>query len=72
MPGCMPCRKERDFVRLAAKCDAIICPFAAVGADDAYDIMMEVEEVLAAPLLGDLVKVRLLAVGFDQMCMSGK
>jgi hypothetical protein len=26
-----------DFVRLAARCGAIIVPFAAVGADDAYD-----------------------------------
>jgi hypothetical protein len=31
---------EPDFVRLAVKCKALIVPFAAVGADDAYDIMM--------------------------------
>jgi hypothetical protein len=47
-----------DFVRLAAKCDAIIVPFAAVGADDAYEVVMEVEEMLQAPLLGDFVRVR--------------
>ncbi len=29
-----------DFVRLASKCDAIIVPFAAVGADDAYDVSL--------------------------------
>lgn len=35
-----------DFVRLAGKTGAIIVPFAAVGADDAYDVMMDVDEVL--------------------------
>jgi 1-acyl-sn-glycerol-3-phosphate acyltransferase len=30
-------RDSPDFVRLAARCNAIIVPFAAVGADDAYD-----------------------------------
>ncbi|WIA33448.1 hypothetical protein OEZ86_006580 [Tetradesmus obliquus] len=45
-----------DFVRLAARCGAIIVPFAAVGADDAYDVMMDVDEVLDAPVLGDLVR----------------
>jgi hypothetical protein len=47
-----------DFVRLAARCGAIIVPFAAVGADDAYDVFMDVDEVLEAPVLGDLVRVR--------------
>jgi hypothetical protein len=42
---------------LAARCGAIIVPFAAVGADDAYDVMMDVDEVLEAPVLGDLVRV---------------
>lgn len=30
-------KESPDFVRLAARCGAIIVPFAAVGADDAYD-----------------------------------
>jgi hypothetical protein len=46
-----------DFVRLAARCGAVIVPFAAVGADDAYDVFMDVDEVLEAPVLGDLVRV---------------
>lgn len=29
-----------DFVRLAARCGALVVPFAAVGADDAYDVVM--------------------------------
>lgn len=33
-------KSEPDFVRLAAKCDALIVPFAAVGADDAFDVVM--------------------------------
>eukprot|EP00879_Flechtneria_rotunda_P011456 GHRR01011969.1.p1 GENE.GHRR01011969.1~~GHRR01011969.1.p1 ORF type:complete len:750 (+),score=309.75 GHRR01011969.1:1187-3436(+) len=45
-----------DFVRLAANCKAIIVPFAAVGADDAYDVMLDVPELLETPVLGDLVK----------------
>lgn len=43
-----------DFVRLAAKTGALIVPFAAVGADDAYDVMMDTDEVLAHPILGPL------------------
>jgi hypothetical protein len=31
-------KKDTDFVRMAAKLDAIIVPFAALGADDAYDV----------------------------------
>ena len=33
-------KETPDFVRLAAKCKALIVPFAAVGADDAYDVIM--------------------------------
>ncbi|KAI8467052.1 MAG: hypothetical protein J3K34DRAFT_472042 [Monoraphidium minutum] len=48
-----------DFVRLAGKTNAIIVPFAAVGADDAYDVMMDVDEVLQAPVLGSLATAAL-------------
>eukprot|EP00983_Pelagomonas_calceolata_P064313 1148073-Pelagomonas_calceolata.AAC.16 len=33
-------KAEPDFVRLAAKCDALIVPFACVGADDAFELLM--------------------------------
>ena len=34
-------REDRaDFVRLAAKFDAVIVPFAAVGGDDAFDLFL--------------------------------
>ena len=36
-----------DFVRLATKCRALIVPFAAVGADDAYDGKMRSRPLLA-------------------------
>ncbi|KAG2447181.1 hypothetical protein HYH02_007924 [Chlamydomonas schloesseri] len=45
-----------DFVRLAAKCNALIVPFAAVGADDAYDVIMDTDEVISHPLLGPLTQ----------------
>ena len=50
-------------VRLAAKCSAIIVPFAAVGADDAYETIMETEEQLDHPLLGPLFRGLLDRVG---------
>lgn len=41
-------------VRLAARCNAIIVPFAAVGADDAFDLFMDTDEILSHPVLGPL------------------
>ena len=46
-----------DFVRLAASCRAVIVPFAAVGADDAYDVALEPRQLLEMPVIGDLIKV---------------
>lgn len=43
-----------DFVRLAARTDAVIVPFGAVGADDAFDLFMDTDEILAHPVLGPL------------------
>ena len=45
---------SRLQVRLAARCNAVIVPFAAVGADDAFDLFMDTDEILAHPLLGPL------------------
>ena len=45
-----------NFVQLAAKFDTIIIPFAAVGADDAYDILMEVDDIMKSPLLAPLAR----------------
>ena len=49
-------KDKPDFVRMAAKSNALIIPFAAVGGDDAFDIAMDTDEVLANPVLGPLAK----------------
>eukprot|EP00798_Chlamydomonas_sp_ICE-L_P025747 gene25747-11410_t len=49
-------KETPDFVRMATKCNALIIPFAAVGADDAYDVMMETEEQLDNPILGPIIQ----------------
>ena len=56
-------KETPDFVRLAAKCKALIVPFAAVGADDAYDVVMETEEQLEHPVLGPLLRGILQRIG---------
>ena len=50
-------------MRLAAKCNAIIVPFAAVGADDAYETLMETDEQVDHPLIGPFVRGLLSRVG---------
>lgn len=49
-------KDKPDFVRMAAKSNALIIPFAAVGGDDAFDIAMDTDEVLANPVLGPLAR----------------
>jgi 1-acyl-sn-glycerol-3-phosphate acyltransferase len=53
-------KSDTDFVRLAAKCNAIIVPFGAVGADDAFDLYMDTDEILADSRIGPLAE-RILA-----------
>ena len=48
--------EQPDFVRMAAKLNALIIPFAAVGGDEAFDIAMDSDDILRAPILGDLVR----------------
>lgn len=52
-------RESPDFVRLAARVGATIVPFAAVGADDAYDTMMETQQLIEHPVLGPLLTAAL-------------
>ncbi|KAF5832325.1 hypothetical protein DUNSADRAFT_11801 [Dunaliella salina] len=49
-------KSEPDFVRLAAKCDALIVPFACVGADDAFELVMDNSDVMKNPVLGPFFK----------------
>ena len=52
---------------LAAKTNAIIVPFAVVGADDAYDIFMDAEQVMSLPTLSS---ARLLLGGCPMALVS--
>ncbi|CAK9251735.1 unnamed protein product [Sphagnum jensenii] len=53
-----------DFVRMASSHNAIIVPFALLGADEAYKILLDGDDILASPL-GPLVQ----AV-YDQLKLS--
>ena len=48
--------EEPDFVRMAAKLNALIIPFASVGGDEAFDIAMDSDEIINNPVFGGLVK----------------
>jgi hypothetical protein len=49
-------KEQADFVRLAAKCDALLVPFAALGADDAFDYFLDSDELLSNPVLGPALR----------------
>ncbi len=49
--------KERlGFVRLAIEHGYPIVPFAAVGAEECYDVVLDAGDILATPVVGDLVR----------------
>ena len=58
-------KDEVDFVRLAARCGAVIVPFGALGADDAFDLYMDTTEILAHPVLGPMSRAIMDAVDTD-------
>jgi hypothetical protein len=47
---------QEEFVRLASRFGATIVPFAAVGAEDSVDILLDSEELKKLPFLGDRVR----------------
>lgn len=49
---------QPEFVRMAIKHDAIIVPFAAVGAEDSFDIVADARDLLNNPLFGANVRER--------------
>jgi len=49
---------QPEFVRMAIKHDAIIVPFAAVGAEDSFEIVADARDLLNNPLLGANVRER--------------
>jgi pimeloyl-ACP methyl ester carboxylesterase/1-acyl-sn-glycerol-3-phosphate acyltransferase len=48
--------EDMDFVRTAAKFNATIVPLAAVGMVDGFNVVLEREELLNLPVLGELVR----------------
>ena len=42
------------IVRLAARTNATLLPFAGVGGDESFSIALDTDELLGAPLVGDL------------------
>lgn len=59
-------RETTDFVRPAARFDAVIVPFSSVGADDDCATIIDGQEVQDLPGLGDVVKRALDDAGFDK------
>lgn len=45
-----------DFLRPAARFDAIIVPFSTIGADDSVDILMDGQEIQQIPFIGEMVQ----------------
>ncbi|GAX78319.1 hypothetical protein CEUSTIGMA_g5761.t1 [Chlamydomonas eustigma] len=50
--------KRQEFVRMAARFGATIIPFAAVGAEDAFNLVTDSSDMLRTPILGDLIRRR--------------
>jgi hypothetical protein len=43
-------KEDAEFVRLAMRFKCTIVPFASVGTEDAFDIAMDSEEIMASPM----------------------
>jgi len=50
--------RRAEFVRHAMRLGATIVPFAAVGAEDGFQILADAEALLRLPLLGDALRAR--------------
>jgi 1-acyl-sn-glycerol-3-phosphate acyltransferase len=48
--------KRQEFVRMAARFGATIVPFAAVGAEDAFNLVTDSSDLLRTPILGELIR----------------
>eukprot|EP00850_Spirogloea_muscicola_P014598 SM000106S13946 [mRNA] locus=s106:105862:111881:+ [translate_table: standard] len=58
-------KEQTDFVRLAMRFGCTIVPFAALGVEDAFDILMDPEEIMATPL-GNIIRPVLQAAGLTE------
>ncbi len=59
-------RSGTDFVRPAARFDALIVPFSAVGADDDCATILDGQELQQVPVLGQIVSRALDNSGMDR------
>lgn len=59
-------RDGTDFVRPAARFDAVIVPFSAVGADDDCETLVDGQEIQRVPGVGGVVQAILDRTGFDR------
>jgi hypothetical protein len=48
--------EKADFVRVAAKFNATIVPFGAVGCADAFNMLLDNEEIVNLPIIGENLK----------------
>eukprot|EP00850_Spirogloea_muscicola_P018168 SM000163S02336 [mRNA] locus=s163:244518:250584:- [translate_table: standard] len=58
-------KEQTDFVRLAMRFGCTIIPFGALGVEDAFDILMDPEEIMATPL-GNVIRPVLQAAGLTE------
>jgi len=54
--------EETDFVRVAAKFDAIVVPFGAIGSSDSFNMVLDSDEVLELPFLGERLRKTAAAI----------
>ena len=50
--------EREEFVRMAARFDAIIVPFAGVGCEDSFEILRDPQELRNTPFLGPWLEGR--------------
>lgn len=58
-------RDDTDFVRPAAKLNAIVVPFSSFGADEAVDVIVDGREMQRLPILGAYITKALQSRNFD-------
>ena len=50
--------KRPEFVRMAARYGATIVPFAGVGAEEGFDMLLDSEELRRLPVVGPMLEER--------------
>jgi hypothetical protein len=48
--------EKTDFVRMAALFNAVIVPFSAIGIADSVNMLLDAEEILNIPVIGDRIR----------------